>query len=139
MAGINLTRVLLGGLVAGLVINIGEFVLNQVVLKEQWDAVLEKFGLADYTTGQAIAIIVITFLFGVVTVWFYAAMRPRFGPCPKAAIIAGLTMWVIAWVLLTASIFVSGMIPASINYTTMIWGLFESPLAALAGAFFYKE
>ena len=139
MGGINLARVVLGGLVAGLVLNIGEYVLNQVVLKEQWDAVLQEFGLGDYTTAQALATIAIIFLAGVVTVWLYAAMRPRFGAGPKTAVIAGLTVWLLAWALLTLSVFMTGLISAGITYTTLVWGFFEVPIAALAGAWLYRE
>ena len=41
MAQINLVRVLLGGLVAGAVLNLGEFLLNGLILSEQWDAAME--------------------------------------------------------------------------------------------------
>ena len=34
MGKINMTRVILGGLLAGLVINIGEFILNDTILGE---------------------------------------------------------------------------------------------------------
>ena len=37
--------------------------------------------------------IVIDFLFGILIVWTYAAMRPRFGPGPKTALIAGITLY----------------------------------------------
>ena len=38
MGGINLRRVVLGGLLAGLVIDAGEYLLNVVVLGEDMDA-----------------------------------------------------------------------------------------------------
>ena len=37
MGNLNFGRVILGGLVAGLVINIGEFLLNEVVFKQQME------------------------------------------------------------------------------------------------------
>jgi hypothetical protein len=35
MGNINIGRVILGGLVAGLVLNVGEFLLNGIVLADQ--------------------------------------------------------------------------------------------------------
>ena len=42
MGKINFGRVLLGGLVAGLVINIGEYLLNGVVLAKQMEGTFAK-------------------------------------------------------------------------------------------------
>ncbi len=139
MGGINLTRVLLGGLLAGLVLNIGEYVLNEIVLKEQWAAFMAETGMDAFGTGQVVAFVVVTFLFGIVSIWIYAAIRPRFGPGPKTAVIAGLTMWAIGWLLIGASFFAAGMVPAGLTAATIVWGLFEAPIAALAGAWLYRE
>jgi len=139
MGGVNLTRVLLGGLLAGLVLNIGEYILNEVVLGAQWAAFRAAFALDDFTAAQSVGIAVITFLFGIVLVWLYAAMRPRFGPGPKTAVIAGLTLWSTAWLLISASFLTAGLLTAEMAVTTIVWGFFEAPVAAIAGAWLYKE
>jgi hypothetical protein len=41
MSKINLARVLRGGLLAGLVINVGELILNSMVLASEWAEFLE--------------------------------------------------------------------------------------------------
>jgi len=139
MAGINVARMLLGGLLAGLVFNVGEFVLNHVVLKEQWAAVMAKAGMEAFAAWQIAGYIVLTFLFGIVLIWIYAAMRPRFGPGPKTAVIAGLTMWAVGWLLVGASFAIAGLFPADLTAVVIVWGLFEAPIAALAGAWPYRE
>jgi hypothetical protein len=45
MKKINLGRVLLGGLIAGVVLNIGEFLLNEVVLGDDMRADFARLGL----------------------------------------------------------------------------------------------
>jgi hypothetical protein len=139
MGKINVTRVLLGGLLAGLVLNIGEYVLNDVILAEQWAAYMAEAGMDAFGVGQIAAFVILTFLFGIVLIWIYAAIRPRFGPGPKTAVIAGLTMWAIAWLLVGASFMAAGMFPGGLTVTTIVWGLFEVPIAALAGAWLYTE
>jgi hypothetical protein len=44
MGKINWARVLLGGLVAGFIINIFEYVTNGVVLAADWDAAMKALG-----------------------------------------------------------------------------------------------
>lgn len=139
MGKINYTRVLLGGLLAGLVINVGEYILNVIVLADQFAAFREQFGLGALGAGEMAAAVIITFLYGIVLIWIYAAIRPRFGAGPKTAIIAGLVLWVIAYVLFTGSLWAGGVLSASITVTSIVWGIFEAPIAALAGAWLYRE
>jgi hypothetical protein len=42
MRKINTARVIKGGLLAGLVINVGGFISSELLLKDQWDAALYK-------------------------------------------------------------------------------------------------
>ena len=47
-------------------------------------------------TGSDIGIFVaMTFVLGILLVWLYAAIRSRYGPGPKAAVVAGLFGWVL--------------------------------------------
>ena len=48
--------------------------------------------------GSAIGgFVFFAFLLGIVTVWLYAAIRPRFGAGAKTAVIAGLFVWFFAY------------------------------------------
>jgi hypothetical protein len=139
MSNINYGRVILGGLVAGLVLNIGEFILNEVVFKKQMEEMFARLRVPP-PGGSFIACAVgLTFLLGIVIVWTYALIRPRLGPGPKAAIVAA----VIAWfgIYFYAGIFNALLfgIPASLLIIGMVWGLVEYALAAIAGAWLYRE
>jgi hypothetical protein len=137
---INASRVILGGLVAGLVWNIGEFVLNEPILGEEWGAAFEALGLPPQESATTIAMFVaVTFMLGIVAVWLYAAMRPRFGPGAKTALIAGFVLWLVLsgsfWVWNQAV----GLFPRDISTITLIWTFFEIPIATLLGAWLYRE
>lgn len=139
MGKINAGRVVLGGLLAGLVVNIGEYILNEPILGEQWVAAMRVLNLPP-VQGQAIVWFnVWGFVFGIVLIWLYAAIRPRFGPGPKTAVIAGLAGWLMIWVLGFGSGLILGLYPARLVAITVVWGLFEVPIAALAGAWLYQE
>ena len=139
MGKINVTRVLFGGLLTGFVLNIGEYVLNGVILAEQWFAFIAKTGLVEIGAVQALSFVIMNCLVGIGVVWIYAAIRPRFEPGPKTAAIAGLTVWAIGWLYIGTFSYIYGISPAGIAVTSIVWGLFEVPIAAVVGAWLYRE
>lgn len=139
MGRINYARVILGGLLAGVVFTIGEFLLNALILGDQWEAFMIERGLPEETASTMLMYIVFNFALGIVLVWLYAAIRPRFGPGPRTAVIAGLFIWLSLWLLGFGSMGVSFMIPGNLILITLIWGIFEICLAALAGGWAYRE
>jgi hypothetical protein len=82
MAGIRWGRVLAGGLVAGLIINIGESILNVPLAGEELAQALEARNLPPVGGGAIAYFIGMCFLLGILMVWIYAAVRPRLGPGP---------------------------------------------------------
>ena len=139
MGNISIKRMLLGGLLAGLVICLGEYIVGWLILGEQWAEVLAEAGTGELGAIQIASLAIIALLYGIALIWIYAAIRPRFGPGPKTAVIAGLTMWVVAYFLVCAYVIVIGAYPAGLLIAAAVWGLFELPIAAAAGAWFYQE
>ncbi len=139
MGKINITRMILGGLIAGLVIGVGEYILSEIVLEGQLAEVLAKAGTGELGGGQIVALAIVALLYGIALIWIYTAIRPRFGPGPKTAVVAGLAMWVVAWLLVSTYLIVFGGYPAGLMITATIWGLIELLVAAVAGAWFYQE
>ncbi|MEE9470565.1 MAG: hypothetical protein V3W32_02530, partial [Gemmatimonadota bacterium] len=84
----NTQRLFLGGLVAGVVLNIQEYVVNGIVLKDEWEAAMKTAGLQTYSTSGIIMLVLMTLVLGFISVWLYAAIRPRFGPGPRTAVYA---------------------------------------------------
>lgn len=139
MSRINYGRVLGGGLLAGLVMNIGEYVLHELILGDRWAAAMEALGLPEPAGGHIVRFVVLTFLTGIALVWLYAAMRPRFGPGPGTALKAGLAVWFVAWLIPSGFYDTIGLYPSSLIYIALVWGLFEVPISAIAGAWLYQE
>jgi hypothetical protein len=139
MNKINVGRAILGGLVAGLILNIGEFVLNDFVLGTQMKEFMSTHRFAEPSSSFIAVAVGLTFVLGVVIVLGYAAIRPRFGPGPKTAIIAALFAWFGIY-------FYSGLIngilfgiPMGTMLMVIAWGLVEYIIATLVGAALYKE
>ena len=139
MGKINFGRVLLGGLVAGFILNVGEFVLNTIVLQQQHQEFLKRCRFPEPGTKFLVIVVTITFVLGIVIVLGYAAIRPRFGAGPKTAIIAGLFAWF--GVVVFGNIIFAGLGMAPVNLVAMVigWELVEYLLATLVGAALYKE
>jgi hypothetical protein len=136
---INVARVILGGLVAGLVINISEFVLNQVVLLSDMTTALARMNLPPIGGAAIPTFIVLSFVGGIAAVWLYAAIRPRFGPGPKTAAIAGLVVWFFGYFWSGVAMHAMGMYGARLLAISLTWGLVESIVATLIGASLYTE
>jgi len=139
MDTINFGRVVLGGLLAGLVLNIGEFLLNDYVLGSQMKDFMTQHYFPE-PAGSFIAIAVgLTFVMGIVLVLGYAMIRTRLGPGVKTAIIAGLFAWFAVYFYTGIINGVLFGIPMGTIVMVVVWGLVEYALAAIAGAWLYKE
>ena len=138
MGNINLGRVVLGGLVAGLVMNIGEYLLNGKVLASQMATFMTEHNFKEAANFIPIAV-ALTFVLGIVIVLGYACIRPRFGPGVKTAIIAGLFAWFGVYFYSGIINGVLAGIPMNTMLMVMVWGLVEFSVAAVAGAWLYKE
>ncbi len=140
MASINTGRVLLGGLLAGVIVNVGEYVCNEVLFGDRIRAAMAEHGMTMPTGGAVIAIwLVWGLLLGLTAVWVYAAIRPRFGAGPKTAAIAGLTVWVPGSLLASLGMWNIGFAPRDVAAGVALWGLVEYVVATIAGAWLYKE
>ena len=135
----NYGRVVLGGLLAGLVLNIGEFLLNGVLLAKQMQEFFAKCGLTPPASSAFVILIVITFVLGIVIVFIYAAIRPRCGAGPKTAVTAGIIAWFCVYLYNNVVGAALGFVPVNLLLIALAWGLVEYGLAAIAGAWLYKE
>lgn len=140
MGKINLGRVILGGLVSGVVINLVEGIMNGVILDPQWTAVRTGLGKdPSMSIKQIVAFNLWGFAAGFLIVWLYAAMRPRLGAGPKTAACAGLVVWAAAWALGDAPPVFLHVFPVGLIGILVAVGVVETMVAGIAGAYFYKE
>src|SRR5260221_13001091 len=135
MNTINLPRVIIGGVVAGLVIDVCEGILNGVILKQQWADAFAALGKASDTMSvkQIVAFNLWGLTAGIITVWLYAGLRPRFGAGPRTAVSAGLTVWALAFALATAVPVFFHLYPVGLGLTAVALEAVAMSLAGLVG------
>jgi hypothetical protein len=140
MTHTNRGRVLIGGLLAGVVINIVEYVTNGVLLKQEWAQVMQGLGKPSQLGPGAIVMFNIWgFLLGIGAVWLYAAIRPRYGSGPNTAIRAAVAAWVLTIILSDLINLPLGLFPARLLLITAAVELLELIAATLVGARVYRE
>lgn len=140
MGNINRNRVILGGILAGVIIDACEFVINGVVLRQDWADVMTKLGKPQDPSGSLLAMFnVIGLVMGVLTVWLYAGIRARYGAGPKTAGLVAIAVWVLAYAGPLVGEAGIGMIPTQIAFTGGLLGLAEILVATIAGAAVYRE
>ena len=136
----NWVRVILGGLLAGVVINLVEFVTHGVILRDAWEQAMQSLGRGTAFSATAIVTFNVTgFLVGIASVWVYAAIRPRYGAGANTAMRAGLAAWALAVLLPNLSTYPMGMFPTYLLVVAAIVSLFDIVLGTIIGAWVYRE
>jgi hypothetical protein len=139
MASINIKGVVAGGLLAGLIIDISESILNIPVLGAQMEEAMKARNVPPMGTGPIVVFLIGGFILGLLLVWLYAAIRPRLGAGPRTAVIAAFVFWFLAYFWPSLGSGLTGLVPMKLLSVGVVWGLVEVILAALAGAAIYKE
>ena len=134
----NWKRILLGGLLAGVVINVSEFLLNGVVLAEQMEADMARMGM-QFASWAMAAFVVMAFIYGLFLAWCYAAIRPRYGQGARTALITAGALWVVAYLLPSVGFLAMGVGSAGTYGLSLVWGAVELVIAALLAGYLYRE
>ena len=138
MKKINFGRVVLGGILAGILINISEYLRYDVVMRGEFEAGLQALGKSLPKGAAATTIWTLWgFGLGIVAVWLYAAIRPRYGPGAATAVRAGVAVWFLTSLLTIIAMRAMGLF--AISPAALVWTLVACVAATVAGAWLYRE
>jgi hypothetical protein len=140
MGKINVGRVILGGVVAGVIADLVDYPIDVTWLGRDWAVQMNELGKPDFSLTAWMGFWFLGILGGLCAVWIYAAIRPRFGPGLKTAIYAGLMTWFLGMVEANVGyMYFMKLFTVRITIETTIGGFFEVMLGTLVGAWLYKE
>lgn len=140
MGKINVGRWILGGIVAGIVGDILGYLVDGVWLAPRWAVSMKILGRTEFSSSQVLWFNLIGIVLGIMAVWVYAAIRPRFGAGVKTAIWAGIAVWIMGALLPNASfMFATGLFSKRLTLYTTLGALVEIVVGTIAGASLYKE
>jgi hypothetical protein len=136
----NWIRVILGGLLAGLIVNVCDSLVNGLILRNEWAAAMKALNKApDMGIGPTAAFWLSGFLMGLYALWLYANIRPQFGPGPKTAVIAGIAAWFSANLVGTIAPAALHLFRYRLIAIGVVLGFVEIVIGTLAGAWLYQE
>ena len=141
---INTGKVVTGGLAAGLVMNVCDFVSNTYLMAPAFKADMDALNPALMTnmesagTMMMVKFVVLDFIFGLLLVWTYAAIRPRFGAGVGTAVKAGLLIWLVSGLTWYFTV-VMGLFSMGFFVKSFAFSLVTMLLSAYVGAMLYKE
>jgi hypothetical protein len=139
---INAQKVVVGGLAAGIVAFVLDFVLNGLLLAGFWEDAMTTLNpaLAEGTEspGAFAGFLIVDIAWGGLLVWLYAAIRPRFGPGAGTAFKAAVAAWLITGIP-WSSLSVMGIFSWSVFVLGAVTWLVVSVTAVLVGARLYTE
>ena len=141
---INTGKVITAGLAAGLVMNVCDFVFNTYIMADAFKTDLDALNPALMTNMESagmsllVKFVILDFIFGILLVWTYAAIRPRFGPGVVTAMRAGLLIWAVSG-LTMAFVAVMGIFSMGFYITSFALSLITMLASAWVGGKLYTE
>jgi hypothetical protein len=140
MGKINIGRLILGGIVAGIVADILGYLVDGMLLADRWAEGMNALRHDEFSTNQLIWFNLLGLACGIALIWVYAAIRPRFGAGVMTAVYAGVAVWFVGTLIPNLSfMWVSGLFGRRLTAYTTAAALVELVVAAIAGAALYKE
>jgi hypothetical protein len=139
---INVSRLIWGGVVAGVVLDVITGFANARVFNGEFQSWANGMGDHLHPPGPPIQIsfwVLMCLIDGMVGVWIYVGMRPRFGAGPKTALIAGLLVWTAGRLCVAFDMFALGVFPWRLLAGQSILGLAAILPGVLTGAWIYRE
>jgi hypothetical protein len=129
MGKINYGRVILGGIVGGIVGATLDWFFNGVLLIRLWLDTARELNRPDAFTAPVAGLVGLFLLFvvgAVLMIWLYAAIRPRFGGGARTAVCVGLVAWTFAKLLPNTFWVLSGIFPRTIMFYDALAGIVEN-------------
>jgi hypothetical protein len=153
----NTGRIFGGGLVAGVLMTVLDVTYLALIGERLFHASLERLAVRgetgqlvafpiELTAVQAVYYPIANLVLGVILVWMYAAVRPRFGPGLRTALSVGLVGGTLIFLIPGLSLMACGLYPPDPLGPIwnplgpwILWGMVQTPVATVGGAYLYRE
>lgn len=136
----NATRILLGGIVGGVVFNGVSALIHTVILMGRYQVLQQGGHVRDVARIPYLpAHMALLFLVSIGLVWLYAAARQRLGPGPKTALLVGLVVGLIAGMPTNLALFAWAKFGGFVGLFWTLEQVIGCALATLVGAWIYRE
>ncbi|HEV7475761.1 MAG TPA: hypothetical protein VGN90_17025 [Pyrinomonadaceae bacterium] len=141
MIKINYVRVVVGGLVAAIILFLTDGFFHEKVVSTDWQAVYLALGSNEphHSATGLVYFAIFELGRGLISIYLYALMRSCCGAGPKTAAYAGIVAWLAFSVTGPAQFIPLGFYSHALWVKVGAFQLITSIVAAIAGAFLYRE
>jgi hypothetical protein len=139
-SSIKIGRLVTAGLVAGLIMNACDFVINNYIMASAWQRLAQSRNVDLATMGGPWALatfVAIDLLLGLLVVWIYAEIRPHVGPGRTTGVIAALAVF--AAEALVMAEFAGWLFPWDLYIRSNTLLLVSTLAGGIGGAWAYSE
>jgi hypothetical protein len=139
MGGINVSRWIMAGIAAGVVVWLLEGAASVLYMADMTEALEARGIVLEMSAGILVASVFVSVITGLALMFFYAAARPRFGPGPGTAALVAVVFWAGGYVMSLIGYGMLGLYPTRMLVMWAVIGLVEMIIAAIVGAWIYRE
>jgi hypothetical protein len=126
-------RLVAAGIAAGLIINVGEFVVEPL-MGPQMESFLRRLNLSKPGEGTMLVLAGFALLLGVITVWLYSVMTERYGRGAGTVLRTATAVWALSCALPNVTMLLFGLYDTRLFWFATIWPFVETFAATLGGA-----
>jgi hypothetical protein len=138
----NIARVLIGGILAGVVVSVITGAANTCFLQNDflnWAAGMEGHLHPPKQGVQVSLWTVMALLDGLVSVWIYAGLRSSCGAGVRTALLSGFLVWIVGRFCVALDMIGLGVFPLRLLMGQSILGLLALLPGSVIGAWLYRE
>jgi hypothetical protein len=140
MGKMNFRRWLLAGLVAGVVMDILGFLIDGIWLKSAWQSGMPSLGMSGFAPSTWAWFNVLGIVNGLMALWVYCGIRPRFGAGLNTAFKAAIVVWVIGSLIPNLAFMVlGGVLSHQLAAYVTLGAFIQCVVGVISGAAVYKE
>jgi hypothetical protein len=135
MGRIRWGRVVIGGIVAAILVNVLQAPLD-LMMRSEWQDVMKNFKPtpAVFLLHMGWSVVI-----GIATIWLYAAIRPRYGPGWLTALRAGFAAWLFVHATFALATGSMQLLPQRLIALSALFSLPATLLSTIVGAWLYRE
>jgi len=130
------TALILSGFVAGMIINVIEWLAHRVWLDAQWNAAFAALGRTPSFWSTFVAA---NFAVGVVAVWCYRWLAQFYGAGTATALKVAAATWIIFWVIPIAGLQPFHLFPDYLLVLVVLVGVADVLLGVLPAIVLYRR
>jgi hypothetical protein len=142
MKNLNIVRLLLAGLVSGLIIYGFEAVTNTVILGHDWQ-MWSAFAVRVFIMPSEGLSLVLWGVQALIAGWVgtlvFAAIKDWVGMRQRAAYISGLIVWATGWLGLSFDNLAVGVVPAKMVFDNLLAALFGCLIGQMVASLIYRD